>query len=84
MLRLNLKHLRRSLSIQLNIDVGLADIARATGIHQNLYGRYEANKVSRPDLENMGKIYEFYRQRGLIVNGRLVVPGDLLTDDQQD
>ena len=78
MLHLNLRELRLRLSAQINLELGLADIARATGIHQNLYGRYEANKVRRPDLDNMEKIFQFYRKHGLLIDGRLIEPGDLL------
>lgn len=78
-MKLNLTALRKELSAQLKIDLGLVDIARATGINPVLYGRYEANKVGRPELDNMEKIFRFYRDRGLLVKGRPVGIGDLFT-----
>lgn len=78
-MKLNLTALRKALSAQLKIDLGLIDIARATGINPVLYGRYEANKVTRPELANMEKIYRFYHERGLRVRGRPVELGDLFT-----
>lgn len=70
MLQLNLKELRLLLSAQQKMDISLADVARATNIHQTLYGRYEANKVRRPDLDNIEKLYIFFKQSKLIIDGR--------------
>ena len=77
-MELNLRHLRILYSTQIRRDVRQREIAIACGIHPTLYGRYESGKVRRPDLDNMEKIYKFYSENGLLVNGKPIERSDFL------
>lgn len=81
MLILNITDLRLRLSAQVGHQINQTEIAAATGIHTTLFGRYENNRVRRPDLDNIEKIYRYFKDRHLMIDGREVTVGDLFTVD---